>query len=169
MAGKAWLIGPIVVGVILCSSLFSVGRLLYEAHADPNFAVEPDYYGQALRWDETAAQRAENERLGWTVTDVSSSIEGAGASRYVSMLIALRDADGAAVEGAMVDFVAFHNARAKARQRVEGVAAEYGEPGVYRVSFAGELAGTYQLRLRAELADGTVFTHRGPVDVVKAD
>ena len=163
MTGRTWLIGPIVIAVILCSSLFSVSRLIYKAYTDPNFAVEPDYYDKALEWDATAAQRETNARLGWSIDVVEATIEGEDDRRFVSMLIEVTDADGVPVTDAMVDFICFHNARAKASQRLSGVAGPFGEPGRYRVSFAGELAGTYQLRVRIERGED-VFTNAAPVD-----
>jgi len=164
LGDKKWLIGPVIIGLILLSSLVSVSLLIYRANTDPNFAVEPDYYERGLNWDETAAQRAVNDELGWTVTIGEASVEGEPGRRFVSMTLTITDGSGEPVEGAMVDFEAFHNARAKAKQRESGVAGPFGEPGAYRVSFPGELAGWHQLRLRVQAGED-IFTYSDEVNV----
>ena len=43
---------------------------------DASFAVEPNYYAKALAWDQTMAQQARNEALGWSVSAQSSGRTG---------------------------------------------------------------------------------------------
>ena len=49
------------------SSALGVGSMAIVAVRDPHFATEPDYYQKAIRWDQTQAQAATNQRLGYVI------------------------------------------------------------------------------------------------------
>ncbi|MEI9941926.1 MAG: FixH family protein [Pseudomonadota bacterium] len=59
-----WALVPVA---LLLTSAVGVGSMAIVAVRDPNFATEPDYYQKAIRWDQTQAQAATNQRLGYVV------------------------------------------------------------------------------------------------------
>lgn len=115
----------ILVGIIAVAALAN-GVLVYKAHSDPSFAVEPDYYQKALAWDQTMAQQRQNRRLGWELgCDLQS---GDGAEAGVTLRATLRDRAGAPLSGATVRLTALHLARASRRLQTTlspGAAGEY--------------------------------------------
>ena len=81
--GTRW---PVAVGLILGSCVAANVWILRIANADPSFAVEADYYQNALRWDDELAQRERNRALGWEITPTLSSISpDSGAELRVSL------------------------------------------------------------------------------------
>ena len=57
----AAVVGSLALFVAMYLTVISI------AGRDPHFSVEPDYYEQSMRWDETAAQLRANQALGWSV------------------------------------------------------------------------------------------------------
>lgn len=122
--------------------LVSVGANVYliiRATNDPSFAVEPEYYEKAVEWDRIQAERAASDRLGWAM-DVDAGRD--------ALRIELRDALGRPVEGAEVEVIAFHNARAADRIRahllprgrgVYELERAFGRPGIWEYRFAATL------------------------------
>jgi hypothetical protein len=80
----------IVVGMLVAHASLWVGAV-FIARSNATFAVEPDYYQKALHWDETAAQAAENRRLGWGMTWELSAAGGADQTRRVTATLVNRD------------------------------------------------------------------------------
>jgi nitrogen fixation protein FixH len=76
---------------------------------DASFAVEPDYYAKALAWDETMAQQARNEALGWSLV---IAVEPTGERGRMAVVVGLSDGAGAPLPGARIEIEALHNARA---------------------------------------------------------
>jgi nitrogen fixation protein FixH len=103
-------IGAIVA--ILGTSFTVAMVMLYVSATDPSFAVEPDYYDQALNWDTHTAQRDANASLDWRIElqDSPGSTLGTRA-----LTVTLTDKQGATIDDATVGVVAFHNARAMDR------------------------------------------------------
>lgn len=97
---------------ILGSSLTLAIVMLIISGSDPSFAVEPDYYDQAINWDDHAAQRELNRQLGWTIDLTTAPI---AADRQRSITARVFNKDGAPITDASVGVVAFHNARAANR------------------------------------------------------
>lgn len=129
--------------------MISVGSNVYlfiRATNDPSFAVEPNYYDKAVRWDETQEVRAKSEALGWhaELRAEPSSLE-----------LILSDAFGRPVVGAEVEVVAFHNARANERIRAELVEQEEGR---YLLVRAFPRPGLWEYRLAA-VRDEDTFVH----------
>jgi nitrogen fixation protein FixH len=126
---------------------------------DGSFAVEPDYYQKALRWDEVAAQHRENARLGWTAAiDVGDDVS---VFDERTLTCRLADAEGRPVEGAAVDLVAFPHARGS--ERASAVLAET-ESGVYAATLRFRRKGVWEFRLAVRRGPN-VFTHRETRDV----
>lgn len=104
--GTRW---PVAVVLILGACVAANVWIIRIANADPSFAVEPDYYQKALRWDDELAQRERNRALAWQLTPTLSSIS---PDSGVELRVSLRDPLGAPLGNAIVSVVAMHNARA---------------------------------------------------------
>jgi nitrogen fixation protein FixH len=148
LKGRAWpwlLAGLLVFGVGV-----NVGFLIV-ATGDPSFAVEEDYYGRALRWDDTTREAARNAELGWSVSvEPIPSPKGPG---WTDLALSVVDREGTPVTGALVSLEAFHHARAADRLRVD--LAPSGER--YAATLPMRRAGLWELRVRVEKG-GTTFT-----------
>jgi nitrogen fixation protein FixH len=149
MKGRAW---PWLLGGLL---LFGVGvnvGFLLVATGDPSFAVEEDYYGRALRWDETTREAARNAALGWRVeVDPAPSAKGPG---WTDLALRVVDRDGAPVKGAIVSLEAFHHARAGDRLRADLAA----DGDRYAATLPLRRAGLWELRVRVERGAETFST-----------
>lgn len=124
--------------------LISVGAnvfLIMRATDDPSFAVEPDYYDKAVHWDESQAAKQASRDLGWRA-EIEAAHEG--------VTVELVDALGRPVEGAEVQIVAFHNARA--RDRLVDTMRPAG-PGRYDLRRRLERSGIWEIRLTARRGD----------------
>jgi FixH len=119
---------------------------------DPSFAVEPEYYQHALKWDEERARQEQSARLGWTVVwDFAGPASGsAGPSLTPSqssvrpLKLQLRDALGQPITGARIDVSAFHKARAANVQRI---ALREGDAGVYAAELRLDRSGIWRVRM----------------------
>ena len=109
--GAFW---PAMVVGLLLMNVAVVGVTVVLATRDPSFAVEANYYDKAVAWDDYARRQVASEALGWTAVAMVSRDEAAPGQRAVC--ITLHDAQGAPVEGALVEAVVFHNARAGDRE-----------------------------------------------------
>ena len=145
--------------LVILGTSFSVAIvMLYVSATDPSFAVEPDYYNQALNWDEHVAQRTLNEELGWRLELSDKPSESIG-HRDVS--VALTDRDGAPIDGAMVCVIAFHNARAADHFTFEMEPTGNGE---YSAQQPLQRAGRWEFRFRVNRGE-SVFTAIQPADL----
>jgi nitrogen fixation protein FixH len=149
MKGRAW---PFLLAGLL---LFGVGvnvAFLLVATGDPSFAVEEDYYGRALRWDETAREASRNAELGWSVDlEPQPSSKGPG---WTDLRLRVVDRDGAPVSGAIVSLEAFHHARSGDRLSVDLQAS--GDR--YAATLPLRRAGLWELRVRVTRGAETFST-----------
>src|SRR5690606_17799921 len=60
--GGRWMYIFIGLLVVHAGSMITMAVI---ASSDSSFAVEPNYYEQALNWDAAAAQKEHNATLGW--------------------------------------------------------------------------------------------------------
>jgi nitrogen fixation protein FixH len=123
------------------------------ASGDPAFAIEPDYYAKAVRWDDERAQQAVNAELGW---QLEASLAAADRARQPTPLVVrIIDRAGRPVARAKLTLEAFANARA-----AELVKAELEEQadGTYAAALPLRRAGLWELRFIAR-RDGERFTH----------
>jgi nitrogen fixation protein FixH len=104
--GWYWPLG--LVALLVASAGANIALVVITSR-DASFAVEPNYYAKALAWDETMAQQARNEALGWSL---GLRVDPAGARGRQSVTVRLADRAGAPIEGAQIAVEAFHNARA---------------------------------------------------------
>lgn len=142
---STWWPFPGLIFVLLATNVSIVSITALYAVSDSSFAIEPEYYKQAVTWDRTMAQRNRNRELGWTIA-MPPSVSG--------QPVALRvfDRDGEPVSGARVDMIAFHNAHSG--NRLSATLAEI-EPGMYRSNETLVRSGSWEVRISAVRADQT--------------
>jgi nitrogen fixation protein FixH len=156
MTRKPWFWPAFVVGILVLGVGVNV-VLLVVANSDPSFAVEEDYYDKALRWDEKRARDAASAALGWSFDFAAvPDLDAADGAPVMQLTVAVRDADGAAVDGAAVRLETFHLARSAEvdRTRLEGRG-----DGLYRATLPLRRAGIWEFRFEVVAGDDT-FTHR---------
>jgi nitrogen fixation protein FixH len=142
---RRWI--SLIVGLFLVAGAFNA-VLLVKATSDPSFAVVPDYYEKALRWDEKLAQDRKNLELGW---QLSLELSRAPGSRgEVEILARLQDRQGRALAGAALELSALHKARAA---RVLQATLEDGGDGSYRGRLPLSRPGLWELSLVAQRGD----------------
>lgn len=139
-----WIWPAIVIG-LLSMQVGICGVSVYLATSDSSFAIEPDYYRKAVHWDQTRAAQRAGAALGWRMRLTVEPRCDEFGRRLVDL--SLVDSGGAALEGARVEAIAFHHARANARQRIELAPQDGG-----RFSALAPLrrAGLWEFRVRAQ-------------------
>lgn len=125
---------------------------------DPSFTTVPDYYQQALRWDDVQERRRASEHLGWTATIEPSAL----GDRLVVELV---DRDELAVTGARGALTAYHHAGAN---DVRTVALAERGAGIYFAPLDVSRAGAWQVTLEVQRREGEDFFEESEV-VVRAD
>jgi nitrogen fixation protein FixH len=112
------------------------------ATRDNSFAVEPDYYEKSLNWDAIAAQRREDQRLGWQIALAVGAQASVLGERSVTAT--LTDRDGRPLDGASIELVAFPHARGNDRE--SAVLAPQGD-GRYETTLRIKRRGLWEFRL----------------------
>lgn len=135
--GMQW---PIGIALILAATVVGDIWIAIVASRDEAFAVEPDYYQKAVKFDDEMALREASLRLGWMV---DPTLELGTPERSGSVSAIVRDSSGALVTGARVEVLAMHNARAS---RQLAVTLAEGEPGRYRAPLDAQRPGEWELR-----------------------
>lgn len=138
-AGRFWAWVP---ALLLGSMLAGLGTLTYLAVNDPHFALEPDYYAKAVKWDRTQAQAAESAASG-----IQLSLQRpltTDAAGNVELRLSVVDREQAPLTQAQVELEAFPNAYASRIQRM--VLRELA-PGVYGCRLERASAGLWELRV----------------------
>ncbi|HEY0464853.1 MAG TPA: FixH family protein [Polyangiaceae bacterium] len=131
----SWALVPIA---LLVTSAVGVGTMAIVAARDPHFATEPDYYQKAIRWDQTQAQAATNQRLGYTMTmPASLKLDERG---HATVALTLSDSFGRKVHGAQLVGKAFANAYSG---QVVSLAFSEQSPGEYRAETSVRHAGLW--------------------------
>jgi hypothetical protein len=137
-----WALVP--VGLLLGSAL-GLGSMAIIAIRDPHFATEPDYYQKAIRWDQTQAQAATNQRLGYAIKVPSSlSFDDRGQA---TLELLLSDGLGQQVHGAQLVGQAFANAYSG-----ELVSLVFNEqsPGLYVAQLSVRHTGLWIFRIAGQ-------------------
>ena len=156
--GTGWPIGMAVI--LLLTVAANVGMIML-ANDDPSFAVEPDYYQKAVRWDDAMAQERANASLGWRLAPTLSLSADAPAR----LLVHLSDSTGAPLAGATLTVQAMHNARAAQVYAATLVPTDVA--GAYRAELPVRRAGQWELRF--EVTRGAErFTARARVEATLA-
>ena len=144
-----WPIGIVVVlGITVIANLW----VMRVASADPSFAIEPDYYAQAVRWDSTLAQGARNRALGWSLQPTFAR-DPAGGVELTAIVV---DREGRVIHDASVQVTAF--AVARSAQRVDVQLRETAEG--YRGTLAAHraIAGRWELQFDVRRGDQRLTT-----------
>ncbi len=103
-SGRWW---PWSLTIVLGLTVAGNAWLWRVANSDPSFAVEPDYYQQAIHWDSTTARSRRSAALGWSV-DASLTAVANGTQLRVTV----RDPDGQPMQDVRLSANARHTARA---------------------------------------------------------
>ena len=119
---------PGAVVLLLLMSATMVTITVMAAVDDPSFAVDPDYYKEHIDWNARKERQRKSDALGWRVTlEVEPKAVSPGVHRVVVVLV---DNAGKPVEGADVQAVCFHDARAHERESLGF--SPGAEPGHYQ-------------------------------------
>jgi nitrogen fixation protein FixH len=141
----------------------SMIAMVIVATSDPSFAVEPNYYEQALNWNSAAEQSAQNQRLGWSAAvatgDLTSPAGGDAPAR--ELRVTLTDQEGRPLDGAVVHVECFHHARSGDRTSAQLAAAG---GGLYAASLPLTRPGLWEVRITVERGPER-FTQRTQVDI----
>jgi nitrogen fixation protein FixH len=149
---------PVFIIALLVAGAGANIALMVIAARDPSFAVEPDYYQKALRWDEAMTQEYKNAALGWSV---EAGVDSATRSGPTSIVLKVSDRDGAPVEDASVRVTAFHNARAS---QIVAATLAPSRGGHYSALLPLDRPGLWELRVRVQQGDH-IFTQTIAQDV----
>jgi nitrogen fixation protein FixH len=134
----AWVPALLLVSLVGTQLIVLAGVL-----EDPSFAIEKDYYQQAVDWDAHQARQRRSRTLGWQATAVAGPLATSGLTR---LSVQLRDAAGEALVGAQLSMLAFANTRSA--QGVREVLRET-TPGLYEASLGRARSGLWEVRLNA--------------------
>lgn len=138
-----WALVPVA---LLVSSAVGVGSMAIIAARDPHFATEPDYYQKAIRWDQTQAQAATNQRLGYSLSlPARLSFDRQGQA---TVEVTLNDSAGQKVPGARLVGEAFANAYSG---EVLGLSFIEQSAGVYRAGLSVHRSGLWVFRLTGDV------------------
>lgn len=99
---------PVIIVLLLVTHIVLMLTAMTIATSDRSFAVVPNYYQEAVKWDQTKAAQTASNSLGWKVSlDIDANIDPKG-ERQVSVKVT--DAAGAAVDVSKVELRYFHYA-----------------------------------------------------------
>lgn len=147
---KAHLFWPGLVFALLGAQLVLVIVAIYLSTSDPSVVVEPNYYQQALHWDEHAAQLRTNAALGWSLTlDVAPRADLRGQRELTATLL---NRDDTPLDGATVSIMLFHHARGHDRTDLTLTAAGDGR---YVALAPLRRAGLWQFRCTVQRGPDT--------------
>lgn len=133
---KLW---PVAIVGVLAVTVAANFALLRWASGPEAAAIEPDYYGKAVRWDSTLAERAHDAALGWRI----DATLGAPAPGGMPLTVRLAGAGGEPLAGATITVEAIHNAEPARRPRV---AVRETRRGGYAATIPLARAGLWELR-----------------------
>lgn len=157
LSEKVW---PWVPVALLGAMVTGLGVMASIAVNDSGFALERDYYAKAVAYDEEIAQRAQNARLGWSLTVTAAAAQPATPSR-----VEVRLGDGQdKLERARVRVEALRNAAAG---RVLEAELRETEPGRYAADLPLRRGGLWDFRFTVT-RDGARFTKTERLDVAEA-
>ena len=144
---------PLLVVALLAAHVMILVVVVLVATRDPSFAVTPNYYENAVHWDQSQAQRRASEKLGWRLEVAAADEAERDGSRAVTFTLA--DAAGTPLTGAKLDVTCFHHAHANQPVHLNATTAADG-----RATQVMPLrrAGFWDFQCLATAADGRTFT-----------
>ena len=132
----------IIIGALAANVVFGI-VLARVANRGSSLAVEPDYYTKAVQWDSAVAEARRSSALGW---HVSPALTAVGDEQGAVLSLAMRDAAGAPIIGAVVRVEARQVAHAD-ENLVATLVAD--DPGAYRAALPMVRAGLWEVRVDA--------------------
>jgi len=135
---------PAAIIALLCLHAAAMVTVIFVATRDPSFAVEPNSYRKAVRWDSAQAARQASAQLGWTVSVETEPVPDPLGRRLVRCT--LQDKQSVPVVAALVTLELFHHARAAERLRVTLNPEEH---GIYSALVPMRRSGTWEMRVTA--------------------
>ena len=151
---------PWVPVALLGAMVTGLGAMASIAVNDSGFALERDYYAKAVAYDGEIAQRAQNARLGWSLTADAAPAQARKSSR---LEVRLGDGRGT-LERARVHVEALRNAAAG---RVLEAELRELAPGRYEAELPLGRGGLWDFRFTVT-RDGSRFTKTERLDVAEA-
>lgn len=139
-AGRRWIA---FITTLFLAQVAAVVLMIWIATSDRSFALEPDYYQKAMRWDDTSRMQRESDRLGWSVELRVDAHDDHGMRPITWRLV---DEKQNPVDGAVFEAEWFHHARARERHTT---AFENIGDGLYRAALRFERSGLYEFRIHA--------------------
>jgi nitrogen fixation protein FixH len=146
---------PGVVIALLTMSVIAIAITAMFALSDPSFAVVPDYYNKALKWDEDLARQHQSDSLGWTNTIEYGELDSDSGMRQ--LIVTLADAAGNPITNANLSATVFHPSRSN---DIQTVSFEAAEPGRYIGAFQPTRIGFWEIKLRATHSEGVFIDHQ---------
>ena len=134
---------PALIVTFIGANMAVCATTVYYATTDRSFAVEPGYDRKARDWDQTARERDQSSRLGWSAAWTLPSSAGG------PVVLTLKDRDGRTITDATVRVVAFHHARAAQAQELTIVADA---DGTLAARIRLDRAGVWEFRISADRA-----------------
>ena len=151
----SWMIWPGIVVALLAGQLIVSFVAAALALGDPAQVVEPDYYGKALRWEQSQAELRQSEELGWVVGwEIADAADLLGQREVKLVLI---DAEGEPVTDAVAGVLFYHHALSGQR---EEASLTHSEDGVYTAVLPMRRDGTWQMNLRVTRGEVTFVNQR---------
>ena len=151
--GRLW---PVALVLVLGITVVANGAIYWKANHDRSFAVEPDYYRQAVDWDSTVARRQRSAALGWRVEVTLAPPAGGQAT----LTVLLAGADGLPLDSADVRASASHNARGNEVFELRLLPTG---PGRYTARLPSTQSGLWRIDLSA-VRGGDEFVRRVTAD-----
>ncbi len=108
--------------------------------------AEPDYYEKALHWNETKAQLAVNDRLGWTVSP--ELLGGAGGKAHLKLVV--KDKHGVAVPADRAQVEAIPVRVAELRTTVD---LDHTDAGTFEIDIPLRISGQWEFRVTIHRGD----------------
>ncbi len=139
---------PVIVVIFLAGHVTLMMVAVMFAVGDKNRAVVPDYYGQAIAWDDTQALRRSSEQLGWQAELTHATAADPRGQRDVT--IQLTDEQGLPVPAESIQIHYVHPAHSSDRFTYELAATA---PGQFAAKLPMRWTGRWQLTLRTEHQD----------------
>lgn len=148
---------PGIIFALIGLNMVIVGVTVTLALSDDSFAVRPDAYADAVRWDESQALRRRGLATGWSL----SAMVGPPLADGSRLLTIYASAPGnTPLTGASLEVEAFAHAHPRTRARIIPVEAD---PGRYEARVTLPHPGLWSVGVSAQL-DGAAMTETLPVE-----
>lgn len=126
---------PIIIAAMLVVHVLATITAIVIATSDRSFAVVPNYYQQAVNWDQTKAAQQTSDALGWkAAVSVSPAVDALGQRQIT---VDLHDADGKPILADKAEVKFFHYSHGNDPQTIQLSAQDGKLTGKASVRFEG--------------------------------